>query len=450
MSGNAIRHFGQLLRYRWYYPRSGRPSLQRIEPASLRSLPRSHQSLPAKSSYVTPCFQSLLPYPLQPASLPLRNSPCGCCRTPPCVCCCALLLFEGPTCGGVTVLPRFNSFRPPPAAAYGLASLSLLTTVRTPLSRPPPIRQKQQGQPIHARSNVRANMNVLPRSQRVKSVYTYIKESGYRRWRHCQRQDFFLNLHFRKRYSNSCLSSPFEIPLRLRCPTPTPSQTMPLYLPNTRFSDCWSSAGNVTFYHRDGKCYWRKRSRQEYAGTPAQLDTAEIHHRAILAWQSLSSEEQMTWRRNAESVPAKRPPFDKDNHISGYNLFVSSYHGHALLGNEHIPEPQSMVMFPDFDLIYDNAEIADGNLVLRCKSQIRGDSERFRVLGKIVVTSPGKGCKTSHLRNYLADGGVFVLPIPEGMENKREFQIHIRYLLVDSVTGFRCQYKKDSFLVAVE
>ena len=123
-------------------PHSGRASLQRTDSATLRSFPRSHQSLPAKSSFVTPCFQSLLPCPFQPAPLPLRNSPCVGGRTLPCVGRCVLLLFGCPTCGGVTVLPRFNLFRPPPAAAYGLAPLSLLPVVRTPLSRPPPISQK--------------------------------------------------------------------------------------------------------------------------------------------------------------------------------------------------------------------------------------------------------------------------------------------------------------------
>jgi len=56
-------------------PHSAPASLQRTDSATLRSFPRSHQSLPADSSFVADCFQSLLPLPLQTASLPLRCSP---------------------------------------------------------------------------------------------------------------------------------------------------------------------------------------------------------------------------------------------------------------------------------------------------------------------------------------------------------------------------------------
>ena len=76
MSGHAIRGCGQFLRGRRHCPHSGRASLQRTESALLRSLPRSHRSLPADSSCVADCLQSPLPNPLQTAPSPLRNSPC--------------------------------------------------------------------------------------------------------------------------------------------------------------------------------------------------------------------------------------------------------------------------------------------------------------------------------------------------------------------------------------
>jgi hypothetical protein len=89
-------------------PHSAPASLQRTDSATLRGFTRSHQSLPAKSSFVTPCFQSLLPCPLQTAPLPLRCSPRVGGRTRPYVGCCVLLLFEGLCMLAYTVLPRFK------------------------------------------------------------------------------------------------------------------------------------------------------------------------------------------------------------------------------------------------------------------------------------------------------------------------------------------------------
>ena len=56
---------------------------------------------------------------------------------------------------------------------------------------------------------------------------------------------------------------------------------MPVYHPNTRFSDCWGSAGDVTFYHRDGVCYWRSRDRHSFGGTSAQFKALDVHRRAL-------------------------------------------------------------------------------------------------------------------------------------------------------------------------
>jgi len=89
-------------------PHSAPASLQRTDSATLRGFPRSHQSLPADSSFVADCFQSLLPLPLQTAPLPLRCSPRVGGRTRPCVGCSVLLLFEGLCMLAYTVLPRFN------------------------------------------------------------------------------------------------------------------------------------------------------------------------------------------------------------------------------------------------------------------------------------------------------------------------------------------------------
>ena len=41
---------------------------------------------------------------------------------------------------------------------------------------------------------------------------------------------------------------------------------MPRFYPSVLISDAYGSVGDVTFYHRDGKCYYRKRSRCRYPG----------------------------------------------------------------------------------------------------------------------------------------------------------------------------------------
>lgn len=95
---------------------------------------------------------------------------------------------------------------------------------------------------------------------------------------------------------------------------------MPRFFPNALLSDCWSSAGNVTFYHRNGVCYFRSKAFSEFVGTAEQLEQKGLHHRAILAWQTLTPRQQQKWRRLAVGVAAHRPPFGDGNHISGYNL----------------------------------------------------------------------------------------------------------------------------------
>lgn len=39
-------------------------------------------------------------------------------------------------------------------------------------------------------------------------------------------------------------------------------------------------------------------------------------------------------------MAAHRPPYGDGNSISGYNLFVSAYHGFAQLGDERVPVPR--------------------------------------------------------------------------------------------------------------
>ncbi len=154
---------------------------------------------------------------------------------------------------------------------------------------------------------------------------------------------------------------------------------MPRYYPNTRFSDCWSSVGNVTFYHRDGICYFRSKPYTAFRGTAEQTENLDLHRRAIRAWQALDHGTQLIWRELAVGVAAHRPPFDRRNHISGYNLFVSSYHGFAQLGHEHVPEPQAFEPFPVFSMDFLDAELEDAkDLVLQFRLSVYGTEDFSR------------------------------------------------------------------------
>ena len=115
---------------------------------------------------------------------------------------------------------------------------------------------------------------------------------------------------------------------------------MPRFYPDALFSDCWSSVGDVTFYHRNGVCYFRSKAYSEFAGTDEQLEQKSLHQRAIKAWRGLTSKQQNKWRKYADGVAAHRPPYGDGNSISGYNLFMSAYHGFAQLGDERVPVPR--------------------------------------------------------------------------------------------------------------
>ena len=68
---------------------------------------------------------------------------------------------------------------------------------------------------------------------------------------------------------------------------------MPKYHPNNRFSDCYASVGNITFYHRDGECYYRAKANPIFPETPGQQEQLSLHRRAIKAWRELSHDTQL-------------------------------------------------------------------------------------------------------------------------------------------------------------
>lgn len=238
---------------------------------------------------------------------------------------------------------------------------------------------------------------------------------------------------------------------------------MPRYEPNTRFSDCWSSVGGVTFYHRDGVCFWKNKPVCEFPGTPGQLEQLDVHRRALDTWRTLEHEVQLQWNSLAVVVPSHRPPFDGSSYITGHNLFVSAYHGFAQLGDEHIPAPAPWEEFPVFTVDYSGVEVEAGSdlaVLFRIRLPECQEPSRYRLLAKMQFTEPGRGRKPGLMRNYLASSDCAsrdcIISVPVGDAvwasglNPQTFQVHSRCFLLDNRTGYRCNYHKLSFLAEVE
>ena len=236
---------------------------------------------------------------------------------------------------------------------------------------------------------------------------------------------------------------------------------MPLYKPNTRFSDCWSSVGEVTFFHIDGVCYWKNKAHPVYPGTPGQRANEEVHKRALEAWKNLPADVQEAWNERAKVVPSHRPPYDGTSGITGHNLFVSAYHGFAQLGDEHVPVPAVWRPFPIFVMEPVDA-VADGeDLRIRMRVLLSecSDPTRYRLLTKLHLAAPGRGRDSGQLRNFLAEGNcagedsIVTVTIPDYRSiwsiDLQEYQVHCRYLLIDTQSGYRCIHHSKSFLLQI-
>jgi len=214
------------------------------------------------------------------------------------------------------------------------------------------------------------------------------------------------------------------------------------FTPNAIIKDCWSSIGNITFYHRNGQCFWKRKVRPVFRGTQAQLDQQQVHLRAISAWQHLDHSVQLQWNQYAKSVPSHRPPYNEKHHISGFNLFVSAYHGFAQLGNEHVPTPQPYPEFPSAALevleIIPGAGVGD-TVTIRCRLTLADTvhPERWHLSARIQLTAAGVGCDPGKMRGCMGrkhDNEV-EFSVPNSGNNN--CQAHIRYRLIDEVTGYR-------------
>ena len=215
---------------------------------------------------------------------------------------------------------------------------------------------------------------------------------------------------------------------------------MPKFTPTALIQDCWSSIGDITFYHRNGQCYWKRKPRTPFVGSPAQLDQAQVHHRAILAWQRQPHSIQLQWNECARTAPSHRPPYNEPHHISGFNLFVSAYHGFAQLGREHIPVPQPYPEFPISSLQLLATTCSNGVATIRCRLTLdtTDNQERWHISARIQLTATGVGCDPSKMRTYMGIRNqhneiVFNVPSP----NIEDYKVHLRYRLIDSVTGYR-------------
>lgn len=218
--------------------------------------------------------------------------------------------------------------------------------------------------------------------------------------------------------------------------------------PSLLISDAYGSAGSVTAYHRGGKCFLRKRITLGPSSEGHSRSTSDVHLRALRAWRSLTHEEQLRWEPLAAAVEPHRPPFDHKARISGNNLFISAYHGFAILGGEHVPTPAPFIPFPSFRVDLLGASAVDDVLQIRWKLGAVYPESRYRLLTKVQLVRPGAGRNPGKMINYLAEGSandpyvtsfIPAYKVVSGLDLD-SYQVHARCILLDTKTGYRSQY----------
>lgn len=235
-------------------------------------------------------------------------------------------------------------------------------------------------------------------------------------------------------------------------------ERMPKFIPSAGIEDCYGSSGNLTFYHRDGQCFYRKRPSSVPAGTPSQLETSQLHRRALQAWRTLDHQTQKLWSDYGSAVLSHRPPYDGSTHITGHNLFVSAYHGFAQLGDEHIPEPAPWESFPLFSAEFYSAQVdTDGKLLLRFRVFLSGTDapQRYRLHIRADIRNIEQSCCRSWPRvfvaseNCTANESVVTVVVDDFSTVSSiltgQYKVRSKYLLIDSLTGYRCLSKRLSF-----
>ena len=220
---------------------------------------------------------------------------------------------------------------------------------------------------------------------------------------------------------------------------------MPKYIPNSLFSDCYASVGNITFFHKDGECFFKTKANPTFPGTAGQRVQLSIHQRGIREWKRLCHDEQLEWNALAKSVKSKRLPADPSCRICGYNLFMSAYHGLACIGDERTPEPQPLPNFPIVFLELASVAVPNGSDLL-ISFGINGETigKQHRIIGKIQLTAPGYNCHRGKLRSHIGtinDEGQVIFMIRDYKDTSgldlQEYQVHMRYFLIDADSGHR-------------
>ena len=120
----------------------------------------------------------------------------------------------------------------------------------------------------------------------------------------------------------------------------------------------------------------------------------------------------------------------------------------ATLGREHTPSPAPFEKFPTFLVRILGALAQDGTLYIRWKLDIVDSEDRYRLLTKVQLASPGRGLSTGDLRNFLAEGTANDAAVTSCIPNYKSiwnlvlesYQIHARCILLDTRTGYRSQF----------
>ena len=116
---------------------------------------------------------------------------------------------------------------------------------------------------------------------------------------------------------------------------------------------------------------------------------------------------------------------------------MSAYHGFVTLRDEHVPQPVPFEKFPPFAVSLGAGVKMNGALVIPARVETGG----CRHLG--------------YLRNFLAEGdcaaGVVSIVIPGYVERwgyeLDKYQVYARFVLLDTVTGYRSQYQEYTALL---
>ncbi len=172
----------------------------------------------------------------------------------------------------------------------------------------------------------------------------------------------------------------------------------------------------------------------------------------------LSSDGRKSERAASLSSEAAGLLRDFFKHSSKALVFKNSL---RLLGNEHIPVPGPFEPFPIFSLDFVNCgKSGDSDITLRFRLALcwTEDFSRYRVLCKVQLAEPGLGRNPGKMRNFLSPSvpSAAVSEIAVNIKCYKSvwglsldtYQLHLRYILLDSVTGYRSQYHLLSTLIS--